>query len=104
MILLHLILVLLIGGALAWWSERFGDQCPRLVALAIVLLDLAYLVFYLGDINPERFSLIPTANDASSWLIALKIEWIPRFGINLEVAADGPRDFSKPIFCGLWLV
>ena len=43
MILLNLIVIMLVGGALAWWSERFGHGVPRLVALFVVLADLLLL-------------------------------------------------------------
>lgn len=89
MMLLNLILVLLIGGVLAWWSERLGKDIPRLIALFVVLIDLAYLLGYVWNVSPEQLSLIPAAGDAGSWLVTLKINWIPRFGINLELAMDG---------------
>ncbi|MEM7361087.1 MAG: NADH-quinone oxidoreductase subunit M [Pseudomonadota bacterium] len=89
MLLLNLIVIMLVGGALAWWSERFGHGVPRLVALFVVLADLLYLLIAAAGIPREKFSLIPGATDPSSWLVSLKLEWIPRFGINFELAMDG---------------
>lgn len=86
MFLLVLILVLLAGGAIAWWSERFGSQVPRLIALAIVLADLAYLVITVSAIAPEQWaqSTVP-----ANWLFSYYVDWIPRFGISLNLAMDG---------------
>lgn len=89
MILLNLIIILLIGGALVWWSERLGTHWPRLLAIIIVLADLAYLCIGLSDISAEQFSLVPAANNAQSWLFNYRADWIPRFGISLELAMDG---------------
>jgi len=89
MFLLNLILILLVGGAIAWWSERFGKHVPKMAALAIVLLDLAYLLIHLNQVSAEQFSIVPTAADAASWLFAYKTAWIPRFGISVELAMDG---------------
>ena len=87
MLLLIMILVLLAGGALAWWSERFGSHVPRMVAMAVVLADLAYLL--LNFPSGESLSLTPMANDSSTWLVFYSAEWIPRFGISFTLAMDG---------------
>ena len=87
MLLLIMILVLLAGGALAWWSERFGSHVPRMVAMAVVLADLAYLLLNFPSV--ESLSLTPMANDSSTWLVFYSAEWIPRFGISFTLAMDG---------------
>ena len=87
MLLLNLIGILLLGGALAWWSERFGSHIPRMVAMIVVLADLAYLLLNLP--STESLNLTPVANDASTWLVSYSAEWIPRFGISLTLAMDG---------------
>jgi len=89
MLLLNLILILLIGGAVAWWSERLGAKVPRLVAVVVILADLAYLLVALAGVPTERFSLEPAASDPATWLFAYHADWIPRFGISLELAMDG---------------
>ncbi|NNC98818.1 MAG: NADH-quinone oxidoreductase subunit M, partial [Gammaproteobacteria bacterium] len=89
MLLLNLILILLLGGALAWWSERFGNAWPRLVALGVVLFELVYLLVNLSAIPLQNFTLVPAADDPSSWLVSYAVNWIPRFGINFELAMDG---------------
>lgn len=87
--LLNLILILLIGGALAWYSERLGSNKPRLVALLVVLTDLVYLLSQLQQVGREQLLRLPTANDATTWMFMQSHEWIPRFGINLLLAMDG---------------
>ncbi len=87
--LLTLILILLIGGALVWFSERFSSELPRLLSLTIILLDLAYLLFHLAQISVQQLSLVPAANDPSTWLFVQSLEWIPRFGISFLLAMDG---------------
>ncbi len=89
MILPNLILVLLVGGALAWWSERFDSSWPRLVALLVVLADLSYLLSSLTTVPLENFALVPVAADPASWLMSYQLNWIPRFGIRFELAMDG---------------
>ncbi|HAY46592.1 MAG TPA: NADH-quinone oxidoreductase subunit M [Gammaproteobacteria bacterium] len=89
MLLLNLILILLIGGAIAWWSERLGTHLPRLIAVFVVLIDLAYLLNYLAGIPLEQLSVVPDAADPSSWLLAYQLDWIPRFGISFQLAMDG---------------
>ncbi|NND81702.1 MAG: NADH-quinone oxidoreductase subunit M [Gammaproteobacteria bacterium] len=89
MLLVNLILILLLGGALVWWAERFGDHWPRQLALAIVIGDLLYLLRGLTFIAPEKFALVPEAINPDSWLLAWSAEWIPRFGIEFSFAMDG---------------
>ena len=89
MLLVNLILILLAGGALAWASERLGNQWPRLVSLGIVVADLLYLLAYSGAMSNKRFSVIPQAGDPESWLMSYSLDWIPRFGIRFELAMDG---------------
>ncbi|MBT5032532.1 MAG: NADH-quinone oxidoreductase subunit M, partial [Proteobacteria bacterium] len=89
MLLLNLIIILLVGGGLAWWSERLGSNWPRFISVLVVLADLGYLLFNLSSIPMEQFSLVPAAGDPSSWLVAYQVDWIPRFGISFQLAMDG---------------
>ena len=89
MILVNLIIILLLGGAVAWWSERMDSQWPRLVALAVILADLLYLLLAISNIPAEQFSLVPGATNPESWLFSYYLEWIPRFGISVNLAMDG---------------
>ncbi len=89
MMLLNLILILLIGGAIAWWSERLGNKIPRLVSVIVLIADFLYLSQAITSIPFQIFSVAYTINDPTTWLFAYKAAWIPRFGISLELAMDG---------------
>jgi NADH-quinone oxidoreductase subunit M len=89
MLMINLILILLVGGLLAMLSERFGSHVPRMVALAVVLIDLAYLLLALSGL-PELTGLqAPVPGDPQTWLMHYRAEWIPAFGIRFEFALDG---------------
>ncbi|MEP5763791.1 MAG: NADH-quinone oxidoreductase subunit M [Halieaceae bacterium] len=89
MILVQLITILLLGGALAWWMERWHQDAPRWVSLATLLLLLVYLLGMVSGMPAEQLSLVPVPAQAESWLIHYQAQWIPRFGISLELAMDG---------------
>jgi NADH-quinone oxidoreductase subunit M len=89
MLLLNLILILLIGGAFCWWSERFGPTIPRLAALVIVIADLVYLLLSVSKLSSTPFSLGNGHAAQSSWLLSYQLDWIPRFGISFHLAMDG---------------
>ena len=89
MIMINLILILLVGGLLAMISERLGKNVPRIVALGIVLLDLVYLLSQLSGMSDLTQLQAPIPSDPGTWLMHFKAEWIPAFGISLELALDG---------------
>lgn len=84
-----LIIILLLGGGFAWLAARISETLPRQVSLAVLLLDLGYLLYHVNSLPSGKFSLTPAANDADTWLFAESIEWIPRFGISFTLAMDG---------------
>ena len=87
--LLNLILILFAGGALAWAAERFGHNWPRRISLLVILLALTYFLVVICGIPPDGFSLTPGTEDAGTWLMSYQVDWIPRFGISIELAMDG---------------
>lgn len=89
MLMLNLILVLLFGGAVIWWSERFGSNIPRAGALLIVIADLAYLILGVSSLSTEPFAIDGGSVAASTWLLSYQFDWIPRFGISFHLAMDG---------------
>lgn len=78
MILVVLISILFLGGVLAWLSEGLDSRFPRVVALAAVVVDLLVMM-----------ALVGADTEASSWIVQLNAQWIPRFGIAFHLAADG---------------
>ncbi|HEX2245060.1 MAG TPA: NADH-quinone oxidoreductase subunit M, partial [Gammaproteobacteria bacterium] len=83
MILVWLILVLLLGGILAWGAERWHRDLPRWISLFALTIDLYLLgILILWSPHPELASEGP-------WLVQLHWTWIPRFGIGFHLAIDG---------------
>jgi NADH-quinone oxidoreductase subunit M len=87
--MLNLIIILLVGGAVCWWSERFGRDTPRVIALAIVLADLGYFLLAASDLASQPLAISTGVASTSTWLLSYQLEWIPRFGISLHLAMDG---------------
>ena len=81
-----LIVILLVGGMLAWQFEKLNPNLPRWTALATVT---AALLFLLATVPAEPIQLMTEPGQAAPWLAHLKLAWMPRFGISLELAMDG---------------
>ena len=84
MILLWLILILLIGGVLAWAAGCWSTQWPRWIALAAVAIDFAIgLSLWIMHGSQVRFSA------RSAWLEQVDWDWIPQLGTHFHLALDG---------------
>jgi NADH-quinone oxidoreductase subunit M len=80
MILAYLILILIIGGLLAWFTGKWSKIIPRVISLAALLIDLFLAIsIYITHHN------IGT----DTWMIDYSASWIPHFGISLHLALDG---------------
>ncbi len=84
MALVNFIVILLAGGVLAGLSERINPTLPRRVSLAVILLDLVYLLSVYSGLDGAS-AQAPQGN----WLLYFHHTWIARFGINIELAMDG---------------
>jgi NADH-quinone oxidoreductase subunit M len=84
MILLWLIVILLMGGLLAWPVARRSVTAARWISLVAVSLDLL-LVLCLCVRDYRRADFL----QHSRWLEELDWNWIPRFGIRFHLAMDG---------------
>ena len=84
MILPWLILILLIGGVLAWAAGRWSTQAPRWIALGAFAIDgaigLALWIAHGSDVHL-------LANGA--WMEEVEWDWIPQLGIHFHLALDG---------------
>jgi NADH-quinone oxidoreductase subunit M len=76
MIPILLLLVPVIGGFLAWATERLGKTAPRSIAAVVLLVELALAASLLF---PGRHPLPVT----------FAREWVPRLGISFHLALDG---------------
>lgn len=89
MMMLVLLGLLLVGGVVAWQSERIHGDLPRWVALGTAFLAFLYVLSFALGLSAEQLKTTPDPTDAASWLLHIKLDWIPRFGISLELAMDG---------------
>ncbi len=81
MILAWLIIIPLIGGLAAWFSNRWNDRIPRWASLSALVVDVVLLVrFWSGH---------PARPGAGAWLGELNLPWIPQLGIGIHLAVDG---------------
>lgn len=65
------------GGLLAWLSQRWGEDWPRRVAAASLLVHLAAVVaLWIG--SPR-----------GAWTREVSVPWIPELGIDYHLALDG---------------
>lgn len=80
MMLLYLIIILMVGGVLAWLSGKWNPFVSRIISLVAVFIDLALILtmlFQQGSFADK------------TWLMEYKINWIPAFGISMHLALDG---------------
>lgn len=78
MILIYLIVILLAGAFLAWLTGKRNHIWPRIISFVALSTDLILIILYLLQSNPSE-----------DWLIDIKFNWIPEFGISLHLALDG---------------
>jgi NADH-quinone oxidoreductase subunit M len=79
MILVYLIAILLTGAFLAWIAGLWNPVWSRIISLVALSVDLILIIGCASQ---------PVSPD-TKWLIDLKLNWIPQFGISLHLALDG---------------
>jgi NADH-quinone oxidoreductase subunit M len=84
-----LLSILLLGGLVALFSQRLNEQLPQWISLAAIMLALVYLIVTVSNLSPEGLTLSSSSAAGSDWLMHLKLPWIPRFGIAVELGMDG---------------
>ena len=88
------ILFLVIGSFLVWLAGRWRPSAARWLALAVLTIHLAALLWLWIQINPSTSSgqvlqsPLPTPQ-SSGWLIEYNAPWIPQLGIQFHLALDG---------------
>ena len=83
MILLWFIIILFVGGILAWIAEYWNASISRWISMLALIINFC-LAFYLLAAQNEISIL-----SESSWLLYYRIPWIPSFGISFYLALDG---------------
>ena len=89
MSLVILLLILLVGGVIVWFSERINPDLPRWVSVVTIVVALMQLLTIINNLSVDSFSIVPDPTNGSSWLVYFIVDWIPRFGISFELAMDG---------------
>ena len=84
MILTWLILILLVGGLVAWLLGGRSAAGAHWAALAALGLDLA-----LGLVLWARYPSQVGFSERGVWFIEVQWPWIPQFGISVHFAMDG---------------
>lgn len=78
MTLMALIALPLLAAPLVWWLGRDKPTRAGVLALIVVLADLALALTFFAS-----------GGEAEPWLQRWAVDWIPRFGIQLLLAVDG---------------
>lgn len=85
MILVELIILLMLGGVLAWIAGKWSPAASKWIAFGTVVLDLI-LVIPLWIKSPNVLNHL---DDSGAWLIDYKVDWIPQIGASFHLALDG---------------
>jgi NADH-quinone oxidoreductase subunit M len=97
MILLWLILILLLGGLLAWIAERRVPNASRYVSLAALGIDAILVAQLWANLNGPLAA-------PGEWIDQIRLPWIPRFGISLHLAVDGISLLLATLTVGLGIL
>lgn len=80
MILVWMIVILLAAGILSWILGKGNPQIPRWISLVALLADAVLAITILAG-HPVDLS--------SGWMMEVKNDWIPQFGVSFHMAVDG---------------
>ena len=87
MMLTGLILIPLLGGALAWLLGRRRDGLARGIALAAAGLDLLLAIaIWIGHAGGATLA---RPGGGSTWWIEEQTDWIPQLGVRYHLGLDG---------------
>src|SRR5512146_1839195 len=79
-----LIVSLFVGGLIAWVSERWHENAPRVVSLVVLVIHFILLLVLWGQyLSENRFSA------GTPWMAEVNYTWIPQLGISYHLALDG---------------
>ncbi len=100
MILAYLIVLLFSGGVLAWLAEFINPKWPRWIAL----LSLAIALLILANMAPQFAIDTQAARTGEAWDLIFILPWIPRFGIEIILAADSLSYLMLLLSTGLGVI
>ncbi len=84
MILAWLIIILMIGGLLAWLAGKWNNLVCRWISLLALIIDFIIVVsMWFSNSGNIEISQKP------NWMIEFTTSWIPQFGISFHLALDG---------------
>jgi NADH-quinone oxidoreductase subunit M len=84
MILIYIIIILFVGGLLAWLCAKISAEISRWVSLIFLIAGFVLsIILWLN--SSSLFDLTSSLN----WITEVQFEWIPQFGISFHFAADG---------------
>ena len=86
MLIVAILLILFLGGLIAWRSEAWNPNWPAWISLFTLLL-CGILTAFLFQLPAEEQMLL--AGSSTDWLLVINQPWIPRFGISFLFALDG---------------
>jgi NADH-quinone oxidoreductase subunit M len=81
MILVGFILLLMGCGLLAWLAGRWNNTLPRIISLAGLVIQFVVVTYLCASIK--------TGLSSPGWIVSYTHSWIPAFGIQIKLAADG---------------
>jgi NADH-quinone oxidoreductase subunit M len=83
MILPLIIISLMIGGVTAWIAERWTRNLSRWISVLVLAFNFLLSVFLWTEHTP-----FAGVSD-SQWIAKYGLQWIPTFGISINLALDG---------------
>lgn len=78
-----LIVVLMVGGLLAWIVGKWNEALARWISLGAVLIDFIITLLLWAQYLPQEN--LP----GTSWILQYQRPWIPGLGVSLAFALDG---------------
>ncbi|HLS30631.1 MAG TPA: NADH-quinone oxidoreductase subunit M [Flavobacteriaceae bacterium] len=85
MMLAELIIILMLGGVIAWLAGKWSTVVSKWIALIAVLIDSIIFILFLAQ-HPEVLNQL---GDKEDWLIDFHRDWIPQIGASFHLALDG---------------
>lgn len=84
MILLWLILIPMAGGLLAWLVDRWSSLLTRWISLGALIITFIMSIYLWIQYSPDV-----SVSGHAPWIMELRWNWIPSFGISFHLALDG---------------